>query len=191
MKAKIAGSVLFGILLLSAQLQAAHASSVYLDGDTVATGSNLVTTPLVTPLGTITFRGSFVTFTSDTDFVSAGASGNQFNIDGTETAAMSFDFDVDSVSFIYGGNQGVFDIEARDILGNVVDSFYQASTDAGQPAGPITLTGAGIRSLFWQDPGYSYAAIDNVTISAVPEPSTWLLVGTALLVMGFSIRRHA
>ncbi len=191
MKTKFAGSIFFSIILFLAQFTTAQAATIFLDGDTPDTGSNLDTTPLVTPLGTVTFRGAFATFTSDLDFVAAGASGNQFNIDGTDTAAMFFDFNVNSISFIYGGNDGVFDIEARDIAGNVVDSFYQADTSAGQPAGPITLAGAGIRSLFWQDPGYSYSAIDNVTVSAVPEPSTWLLLTTALLGVGFVARRRA
>lgn len=105
---------------------------------------------------------------------------------------MSFDFDVESISFIYGGNLGVFDIEARDFMGNVVDSFFQASTNSGQPAGPITLMGGGIRSLFWQDPGGAFAAIDNVKIeaSSVPEPSTLALFVIALSGLGFLARRR-
>ena len=65
--------LLVTILVLSV-LPDAHATSIFLDGDTPATGSNLDTTPLVTPFGTITFLGELSPFVDD-DFTAAGASG--------------------------------------------------------------------------------------------------------------------
>lgn len=170
----------------------AFGTIISLDADTVATGSTLDTTPLVTAFGTITFSGEIFTSTQDPELIAAGGSGASFDIDGSETALMSFDFDVVSVTFIYGGNTGVFDIEARDIGGNVLDSFFQANTAGGQPAGPITLNGPDIRSIFWQDPGKQYSAIDNVEIEVadlpVPEPASMLLLGMGLT--GLAVRRR-
>ncbi|MFT7679878.1 MAG: hypothetical protein ACI8QC_003883, partial [Planctomycetota bacterium] len=132
--------------------------------DTPATGSLLQTTPLVTAHGTITFAGE-VRPTSDPEFAAAGSVGDVFDIVGTNSdATLMFDFDVTSFEFIYGGNSGSILVEALDAGGNVVDSFFQASTDAGEPAGPAVLSGFGIRSVTWTDPGFSFAALDNIVI---------------------------
>ena len=78
-------------------------------------------------------------------------------------------------------------------MGITVDSFFQASTESA-PAGPTTLTGVGIRSLYWEDPGYNFAALDNIQItggSPVPEPSTIFLLGIGLAAMaGKGMRRE-
>jgi hypothetical protein len=156
--------------------EAVLGQTIFLDADSPATGSDLDIQPLVTPYGNITFVGEIRDKDGDPEFDAAGALGDVFDIDnGTSQAALSFAFDVQSISFIYGGNLGVIDVEARDINGVALDSFFQADTDLGQPAGPITLSGNGIRSLFWRDPGNSFAAIDNLTIEVVPEPSTCAL----------------
>lgn len=175
------------ILLASSQT---FASTVYLDADSFATGSGLVTTPLVTSLGTISYIGGELSTFADPDFTAVGASGNNFNIGDNLTAEFTFDFDVQSISFIFGGNGGAFDIFARDIDGNTVDS-YSGTTENGAFAGPMTLAGAGIRSLFWSDdPGWNFAALDNVTISAVPVPAAAWLFGSALLgFFGFSRKK--
>jgi hypothetical protein len=177
---------------VSTLLSASARATIILDADTPATGSDLDLAPLVTSFGTITFSGEIRDRDSDPEFTAAGASGDVFDIFDlpTSTALLTFSFDVSSITFIYGGNVGVFDIEARDIGGSVVASFFQLSTDGGQPAGPITLAGPGIRSLFWTDPGNSFAPIDNVEIepAAVPEPSTLLLLGAGMLAAGRRLR---
>jgi hypothetical protein len=142
-------------------------AQIYIDGDTPATGSGLGTGPLVTPLGNVTFVGEFRTNPSDPEFIAAGAAGNIFDIGPTgSTAMMHFDFDVTEITFIYGGNSGDITVEARDAGGAVIDSFYQASTSGGQPAGPETLTGSGIRTLYWADSGGNFAPLDNIDIQA-------------------------
>lgn len=141
----------------------------------------------MSPLVTVTFGGEFFTAgCTDDDFIAAGAAGNCFDIDGSSTATMTFDFDVESITLIYGGNNGVMDISAFDAGAVLVDSFFQASTGNGQPAGPITLSGGGIRSLFWQDPGFGYSAIDNITITTadVPVPAALPLLAGALGLLG-------
>ncbi|MEO0608920.1 MAG: hypothetical protein AAFR76_04005 [Planctomycetota bacterium] len=163
--------------ILAASLS--HGQSFFLDGDSPGTGSLLGTTPLVTAFGTVSFAGEFRDDPSDPDLIAAGASGNVFDIDNsTSMASFSFDFDVQSFEFIFGGNDGVFEIRAFDIGGNLVDSFTQPDTDAGAFAGPVTLSGAGIRTVTWEDPGFSFAPIDNVTVT-IPAPATAALIGAA------------
>ena len=182
-------------LLVIANFQAATSAApiILLNGDSPATGSQLGAIPLVTPFGPITFAGEFLFGGAggDPEFLAAGSLRNVFDIaDSTSTAQLTFGFDVVEASFIYGGNSGVFDIQARDIVGNVVDSFFQSSTYEGQPAGPITLSGVGIRSLVWRDPGNSFAPIDNVMIvPAVPEPST-LAISCAAAMLAFAFDRR-
>jgi hypothetical protein len=144
-------------------LHASAQTSVYLDADTPATGSLLQTQPLVTSLGTITFAGEIWNGV-DTELTAVGSVGNVFDIDFDRDALISFDFDVTSITFIYGGNNGSISVQALDAAGAVIDSFFQASTAAGAPAGPETLMGSGIRALFWEDPSGFFAALDNITI---------------------------
>jgi len=171
--------------------------SFTLDADTPATGSLLASQPLVTPYGDITFSGQIYIGSSDPDFIAVGASGGTFDIlgphdnpAGDQTAELFFDFDVSSLTFIYGGNDGSILIKARDALGNSLDSFYQGDTWDDEPAGPITLSGSGIRSLYWEDTvsGMDYAALDNiaVTVSAIiPSPSAFVLAGIGVSFAGW------
>jgi hypothetical protein len=176
---------------LAAWTSTGAAPTVFLDADTPATGSNLGSQPLVTSLGTITFIGELRDKDGDPEFDAAGALGNVFDIgNANSSATMTFNFDVQSITFIYGGNFGVFDIVARNINGVTVDSFFQASTDSGQPAGPHTLSGAAIRSIFWQDPTNAFAPIDNVTIEGVPEPTSVLLVAIGLFGPSLCVPRR-
>ncbi len=165
---------------------------VTLDGDSPGTGSNLLTQNLVlAPYGTISFSGEFKSTFHDPDFASEGASGNTFNIlyPGDQSATLSFDFDVYSLNFIYGGNYGNIDVKAFDEYGNEVDSFYQASTDDGMDASAKTLdrgSSAGIRSLRWTDDNVfftGYAALDNIKVTVVntiPTPSAIVLAGIGI-----------
>ena len=102
---------------------------------------------------------------------------------GDRTAELSFNFDVISVEFIYGGNYGDIEIEARDKDGDVVDFYGPVGTGSGASAGPVTLdlgTSTGIRSLWWKD-NYSaqdYATLDNIIVTGViPSPSALVLAG--------------
>ncbi|REK15726.1 MAG: PEP-CTERM sorting domain-containing protein [Planctomycetota bacterium] len=176
-------------ILAPTAVSTAQGMTIFLDADTVATGGTLDVAPLSTPFGDISFVGE-VRPTADADLVAAGSTGNVFDVDNTETATMLFSFDVESITFIYGGNDGVMDIEARDINDQVVDFFFQASTGDLQPAGPVTLSGGGIRKLFWHDPGFNFAPIDNLTIE-VPEPAAIVLAALGLVALGWVRRRRA
>lgn len=190
-----------GLLLLSLFFAAAlslalssPAPAYLLDADVLGAGSYTSASPLTisTPLGSVSFVGEIRDPDGDPEFTLAGASGNVFDIlDNPDSYAyLTFSFEIVSATFIYGGNAGVFDIEARDIGGNVVASFFQASTDGGQPAGPVTLSGPGIRSLYWEDPGWSLSAMDNLDIETapVPLPGTMVLLGSGLA--GFAAFRR-
>jgi hypothetical protein len=131
------------------------------------------TFPWVVGNGTISFDGEISDDGGDPDFISAGASGNTLDIpDNRSWATLSFDFDVDSVQFIYGGNFGNITVEARDIGGTVIDSLYQADTSNEQPAGPVTLSGSGIRSLYWKSTSSLnvFAALDNILLTPALPP---------------------
>lgn len=176
-----------------------------LTGDTVDGGSALGSGgTLVTSNGNITFVGEFEVANGDPDLVAAGASGNAFNIldpgttPGGQTAELFFSFDVLSLTFVYGGNSGEIRIQARDKDGGVVDDFYQASTYISQPAGPVTLSGSGIRSLYWEDTLSTagklndYAALDNIEVfvdSVIPLPSAVVLAGIGVSFVGWLKKR--
>ena len=181
------------ILILSALFtcSACYGDSIFLDFENPESGSSLGVEPLESAAGLIFFEGEFGQVPkTDQDFVDAGAFGNMLDIDNdTSTAVLVFDFDVSSLTFIYGGGPGLFDVSAFDIDGNVVDSFFQPSTDVGEDAGPLTLEGIGIRQLAWTDPGFNFAAIDNLTITVVPEPSM-CCVAIVLLVPFLSRRQR-
>jgi len=183
-----------GAVVLGLSTASLGAPTIFLDADTPATGSLLGTTPLVTPYGTITFDGEIRDRDNDPEFNAAGALGDVFDIHDTpvQTARLSFDFDVQSVTFIYGGNSGNILVEARDQFDTVVDSFFQADTSDGLPAGPVTLSGSGIRSLYWEDttPFMSFAPLDNITISMIPAPGTILLGGIGVGLVGWLRRRR-
>jgi len=129
------------------------------------------TLPWVVEYGTISFDGQTRDDGDDPDFISAGASGNTFDIpDLRNWAKLSFDFDVDSAEFIYGGNNGNITVEAKDNAGALIASLYQADTSDGQPAGPVTFYGLGIRSLHWKDTSSTktFAALDNIILTTLP-----------------------
>lgn len=169
----------------------ATGATILIDFDTPGTGLNLAASPLVTAAGIITATNLEVTGTrADPDQVAVGASGNVGDIFPGLATMLSFDFTVASVTFIYGGNAGDILVEALDGGNNVVASFFQASTDDGEPAGPTTLTAANIRAIRWSDSLGGYAPLDNLVIetTAVPEPSTWVW---GALAIGLLSRRKS
>ncbi len=180
----IISTVLLSLVLILTAMNT-QAAAIILNADTAETGGALDFFPLVTHHGTITFAGEIRDVGNDMDFIAAGAQGFVFDIDDTESSAtLSFDFDVSAINFIYGGNDGVFGISALNIDGTIVDSFFQDDTGSGQPAGPITLSGVGIREIVWKDDSGAigdFAPIDNITISTVPIPGAIWLFGSAIV----------
>lgn len=167
-----------------------------LDIDSLPPGFYAPGLPLVinTPLGEVHFVGEIRgPIPSDSGFIMAGASGNVLDIlnrpppgsvGSLSFAELMFNFDVFAITFIYStGSTGVFNVETRNISGDILYS------DSLIGNGPITISGVGIRSLYWSDPGWNYAAIDNLGIN-IPEPASLLLLGTGLGVLGLAAYRR-
>ncbi|MBA7567234.1 hypothetical protein ES708_08943 [subsurface metagenome] len=189
MKSKIITiCIAVGISLTLATTSFAVPTSYLVDGDSH-------TLPWVVADGTITFDGQISLDGGDIAFINAGASGNTFDIpDDRGWAELSFDFDVDSAEFIYGGQLGNITVQARDSVGAVITSFFQADTYLGQPAGPVTLYGTGIRSLYWFDTGLhnKFAALDNIllTLPGLLEPihpPGWIPAPGAVLLSSIGV----
>jgi len=168
--------------------QSAQADLISLDGETPATGRNLSTTPLITSFGTISFIGTVLpqydsdmpsgyAFSTDNGSVT-GSSGNVI-----VPASLMFDFDVKSVEFLYGGNSGDILVQALDITGAVVDSFFQDDTYTGQLIGPVTLSGGNIREIRYEDTSIVLVSLDNILVEPVPEPATIALLGLGGLLL--------
>ena len=178
-------SLIIVLCFLTVSVSAGPILLVTLDADSPTTGSLFVTP---TSEGDITFEGTYIAASTDPDLVGVGSTGNTFDIYSEEVpwARLTFDFDVCSLAnFVYGGNLGDIEIIAYDASNNVVDSFYQADTHEGYPAGPITLSGTGIRSLYWTDIKTTYtgyAALDNIEVY-IPEPATMMLLGLGSLML--------
>lgn len=186
MNIKMLKSALAGLALSVSGL--ANAGLIYLDMDTAETGANLGTSPLVTSEGTVTFSGDFrANSCSDDEFIAAGASGGCLN--GGNGAELIFDFAVSNFEFIYGGNIGNITVTAFNLQNIIVDTFFQADTYTGQPAGPVSLSGNDIYKITWNDTSGSYAVLDNINIttSSIPEPSTLAIF--ALGMIGLTSRR--
>lgn len=188
--AALAGAV--GIALATG----AGAASFTLDFETSATGADLLSGALASPLGTISlFQGTpgtafigttaFGGFPSDLPLSIFGA--RLVEAGSTDVIGLDFGFDVASVSFNFGGDGGGFAASVLDAGGAVLDSI--AITDlpaSGLAPGPATLTSTGpaIRFFRFDDP-FAGAGVDNILISAasvvVPLPATLPLLGGAIL----------
>ena len=174
-------------LLWLALCSVAAAQEITLDFDTPATGLNIVTTPLSTSAGTITASASG----NSAILLSTGGGfgGNALRHDqsaDTDFAQLAFDFDVDSVSFLYAGFQGgSFTGEVLDGSFTVLDSYFDGDTGDDLPGGPVTLSGVGIRYFRFNDAplGGLFSGVDEVRIvPTIPEPAT-----AALAVISLSL----
>jgi hypothetical protein len=178
-----------GLSLVFSAISFAAPTTYLVDGDTNAL-------PWAVADGTISFAGTLGPV-ADLDVLAAGGSGNSLQNHGT-WATLSWDFDVDSVEFIYGGNAGGITVEILDSSNSVINSFYQADTYVGAPAGPITIADTGIRSIRWTDPDtYGFLVeLDNILLTlpestepVIPAPGAALLSSIGAGLVGWLRRR--
>lgn len=184
--------IMTALLVLVLSPAAVYAAPITLDFETVATGSTVRSTPLVTSAGTITLDDSSAIGPS-----SAGTGNGVYHDDasGADFATFSFDFDVESITFGYSGQGfGVFTGQVLDAAGDVIDSFFDADTSGCTFCGTVTLTGIGIRAFrFGDNPdGGALSAIDDLIIVpetvTVPAPGALALLGLGLV--GFRVARR-
>ena len=122
---------------------------------------------------------------------------------GTYCAGCNGSFTLDFTSTSYTKNGGVYGagLDIRNNLNGFHDalvSFGDGSTslyDLAEGSGFWGITSsAGISSISFGPNGGTtqsgYFDIDNLTIGAVPEPATWLLLVAGFVMVGFGIRRR-
>ena len=98
-----------------------------------------------------------------------------FNIGGINAnSILTFEYQLDGGSFVEIAN--VMTNQATNFVENGVDGYRITGTFDVAPTGNLRVS---LRS--WEDaPGGNDFAVDNISITAVPEPTTW-----GLMILGF------
>ncbi|WP_135506343.1 hypothetical protein [Roseovarius aestuariivivens] len=191
--------VSLGVAAVTLAAEDAQASTVTLDFDTAATGSNIVSDGSVsTSLGTVSLSctGTCLNLTSN------GGNGFLRHNQGTDAdfAELTFGFSATSLSLVYAGDiSGVFTAQAIDRNGNVVDSFFDDNTVGALgddvPGGTVNLFGTDIVAFrFFDGPGgLSFASIDDlaITVAPIPLPTGLPLLAGGFMLLGLLRRRKA
>lgn len=193
----------FGLMAVCAVLSAPAAAAIFVDDfDDYSTtsqehwdGSGRWTTAL----------GVDLVKSGDYSLTCAGAAGSCIDLSGTSAGFMTTTLDLAAgtylLSFDYTGNQlgaqyptANFQVTAGSLdmtIGPLASTSAIFTTYTGLfsvgSSGPVALT---FRQLAGGDP-FRGSILDNVVISAVPEPATWAMMLTGLGVVGMTLRRRS
>ena len=111
-----------------------------------------------------------------------------------ETFNFEFDIAVQIISYTvnqdFGATSGAFSLSAP---GSTTSSGNDLSTGGSVDIVPTFAIGDGVTGLFDTGDSYSdggYSILGSVTVSFVPEPGTWTLLGLGGLAAAIGVRRH-
>lgn len=148
--------------------------------------------------------GAIVTGTSSTAAQPLGSTGKYATSGpsaGTGVLNLSSFGDISWISFIWGSIDDYNTLEVLDTMGTAFASFTgssvivpangnQSSTATNRLV-TLTFTGedqAKVNGLRFKSTGNAFE-FDNVTVAAVPEPATWMMMMLGMGAVGFSLRR--
>lgn len=122
--------------------------------------------------------------------------------DGTGILSLAAFGDIDWISFIWGSIDAYNTLDVLDADGNAFISFSGTTVIAaanGNQSDPatnrlvkLTFTGldrSKVAGLRFRSTSNAFE-FDNVAVSAVPEPGTWLLMIMGMAAVGFTMRRQ-